>query len=201
MAKKTTEQTEVTIDMPVFYGAAIISIAKEKRENVKILKATIIDDLFLEWKLEEELPSHSRKSSTESCTVPIHDHLKFAIQKLHKHLALICDQVKQPKKTEFDEIQFEGFTVSGFEIKGRDENLGVTIKGSRDGKYGTVNLSSPVAKYESSDYPFISELGLDIDSCIEEVEAYLFDGKRAPERQLEMEFPGEEDEGADELAD
>ncbi len=188
MSKKTTP-IEVKTEMEVFYGPAIISMEKEKRASVKILKASIIDDLFLEWKLEEELPSHSRKSSTESCTVPIHDHLKFAIQKLHKHLALICDQVKQPKKTEIDEIEYEGFTVSGFEIKGRDENHGVTIIGTREGKYGTVNLKSPVAKYDSSAYPFISELGLDVNDAIAEVEAYLFDGKRAPDRQLDIDFP------------
>lgn len=197
MSKKTTP-TEVKLSMEVFYGQAIISIEKEKRPSIKILKAAIVDDLFLEWKLEEELPGHSRKSSTESCTVPVHDHLKFAIQKLHKHLALICDQVKQPKAADFENIEFEGFIVSGFEIKGREENHGVTIKGSREGKYGTVNLTSPIAKYDSSSYPFISELGLDVNDAIAEVEAYLFDGKRAPERQLDIDFPEPPEEGQSE---
>ena len=121
--------------------------------------------------------------------------LKTSFDKLHVHLAILCDEVTTPKKKDFDAAEFEGFTVRGFSIGGNDENEGVTISGSKDGKFGLVNLNTPFAKFDhnNSEYPFTSELGDAIQSAIYEVEQYLFEGKRAPEKQLEMEF-GEEGE-------
>jgi hypothetical protein len=56
-----------------------------------------------------------------------------------------------------------------------------------------VNLNTPFTKYESTEYPFTTDLGADVQACIYEVEQYLFEGKRAPEVQLEMDFGGEDD--------
>lgn len=165
-------------------------------DNVKIKKASIKDDLFLTGEYEEQLPGHSKKDTKFTCTVPVHEDLKNAFLKLHKHLAVLCDEVKTPKKGDFETVEFEGFFARGFSIGGNDENEGVTISGSKDGKFGNVNLNSPFTKYEGSDYPFVSELGSDIGNCIYEVEEYLFNEKRAPEKQLEMEFGGDANEGA-----
>ena len=168
--------------------------------NVRIKKAKIKDDLFLYVEYTEELQGRSKKDTKLSCTIPIHEDLKFSFDKLHRHLAILCDEVKAPKKGDFAGIQFPEFGVRGFSIGGNDENEGVTISGWKEGKYGTVNLNTPFTKFEDTEYPFISDLGGDIQSAVFEVEQYLFEGKRAPEKQLEMDFEGDgnEQESAEE---
>lgn len=169
--------------------------------NVKIKKASIKDDLFLNVEFTEDLPGHSKKDTKLSCTVPIHEDLKAAFAKLHVHLACLCDEVKLPKKNDFPNVEFEKFTVRGFSIGGNDENEGVTVSGSKDGAYGLVNLNTPFTKWESADYSFVSELGEDVEAAIYEVEQYLFEGKKAPERQLEMEFGAADEDGLDAIAE
>jgi len=163
--------------------------------TVTIKKAKIKDDLFLEGEYNEDLPGHSKKNTKFSCTVPVHDDLKTAFQKLHIHLAILCDEVTAPKKKDFNQADFEAFTARGFSIGGSDDNEGVTISGAKEGKYGLVNLNTPFTKYAESEYPFINELGLDMQTAIYEVDQYLFNDKRAPEKQLEMDF---EHDAADE---
>lgn len=165
--------------------------------EVKIKKAKIKDGLFLEVEYSEELPGHSRKDTTLKCTVPIHEDLKDAFAKLHKHLAILCDDISTRAKT-IDSWDFDNasdYTVRGFSIGGSDENEGVTISGSKEAKHGIVNLNSPFQKWEGSEYKFISDLSENIEECIYEVDQYLFNGKRAPEKQTSLEFP----EGSDEL--
>lgn len=162
--------------------------------DVKIKKAKIKEDLFLEVEYSEELPGHSRKDTKLSCTVPVHDDMKTAFSKLHVHLAVLCDEVKLPKPAAFAESAFPDFTVRGFSIGGNDDNVGASINGSKEGKYGIVNLNSPFQKYANSEYPFVSEFAEDIHACENEVLLYLFEGKRAPETQIEMEFGEEEAE-------
>ena len=162
--------------------------------NVKIKKAKIKDDLFLEVEYTENLEGHTKKDTKLSCTVPVHEDLKASFEKLHKHLAILCDEVTEPKKKEFATAFFPDFSSRGFSIGGNDENEGVTISGSKSGKYGTVNLNTPFKKYEDAEYPFISQLGEDIAAAVYEVEQYLFDGKRAPEQQLSLEFKDDGDE-------
>lgn len=135
----------------------------------------------------EDLQGHSKKETKLSCTVPVHQDLKDAFAALHRHLAILCDEEKAPKNSAaFENAEFEKFGVRGFSIGGNDENEGVTISGFKEGKYGLVNLNTLFTKFESEDYPFISELNNDLDACIVEVEEYLFAGKRAPEQQLEL---------------
>ena len=126
--------------------------------------------------------------------MPIHEDMKKAFGNLHRHLALLCDEEREPKKKDFETTEFNDFTVRSFSIGGNDENEGVTISGAKEGKYGTVNLNTPFTKFESTEYPFLSELSADIAVCVEEVEQYLFNGKRAPEKQMEMDFGDEETE-------
>lgn len=166
--------------------------------NVKIKKAKIKDDLFLEGEYTETLPGHSKKDSKFSCTVPVHQDLKDAFEKLHVHLAILCDEVKAPKKKEFEVATFPEFFVRSFSIGGNDENEGVTVSGAKEGAYGLVNLNTPFCKWESEDYPFAQELTEQIESCIYEVEQYLFHEKRAPEKQLELGFDADDEENVNE---
>lgn len=157
--------------------------------SVKIKKASIKDSLFLNVEYSEFLHEHSKKETKLSCTVPIHEDLKNAFSRLHRHLAILCDEEKVPKNSAaFQIAEFEKFGVRGFSIGGSDESEGVTVSGFKEGKFGIVNLNTPFTKFESEDYPFLSELTGDVDDCIMEVEQYLFEGKRAPEKQLELGF-------------
>lgn len=169
--------------------------------NVKIKKAKIKDDIFLEVEYTEDLPGHSKKDTKLTCTVPVHDDLKTAFSKLDKHLAILCDEIELPSKVkDIDQWQpdeLSSFVVKGFTVIGNDENAGCTLSGMKDGKYGVVNLNTPFQKYETSDYKHIDVLSADIESCVYEVEQYLFEGKRAPEKQLAMDF-GEEEENQNE---
>lgn len=165
------------------------------KPNAKITKAKIKDELFLEVEYTEDLSGHSKKDTKLSCTIPVHEDLKTAFNRLHVHLAILCDEVRAPKKADFETTEFESFFAKSFSIGGNDDNEGITISGHKEGKYGNVNLNTPFTKYESSEYPFLPELGSDIEAAVYEVEQYLFEGKRAPEKQLEMDFAdgGEED--------
>lgn len=160
------------------------------KEGIRFKKATIKNDLFLYVEYTEELPGHSKNAIKNECTVPVHDDLKVAFQKLHKHLALLCDEKETPTpKRKFATTEFAEFTVSGFTVSGNEDSSGVTISGYKEGKYGSVNLNTPFTKYAGGDYPFLSELGQDIINCEYEVDQYLFKGKKAPEVQLSMEMP------------
>lgn len=167
-------------------------MATEEQKKIRIKKAKLLSNLFLEAEFTEELPGHSKNDIKNSCTVPIHQDLKDAIQRLHIHLAIICDEVKAPNQKDFAETVCEGFFVKGFSISGSEESTGVTIYGYKEGKYGEVNLNTPIVKYETSEYPFTSELGTDIERAVYEVEQYLFHGKKAPEQQLELGLPEEQ---------
>ena len=156
--------------------------------SVKIKKAKIKDDLFLEVEFTEQLPGHSKKDTKMTSTVPVHDDLRASFQKLHKHLVVLCDEADTPNKKAFKTALFEGFNVKGFSIGGSDEHEGVTISGNKEGTYGTVNLNSPFTKYEDSEYPFLSDLAEDIEAALYEVDQYLFHEKRAPEKQISMDF-------------
>ncbi len=168
--------------------------------NVKIKKAKLKDDLFLEVEFTEQLPGHSKKDTKMTCTVPVHEDLKDSFQNLHKHLAVLCDEVKAKGKSleKFENDDLNAFHVRSFTIGGSDENEGVTISGYKEGKYGDVNLNTPFTKWESEDYPFVNELSMMVEAAIYEVDQYLFHEKRAPEKQLAMDFGEDDDSIAEE---
>jgi hypothetical protein len=159
-------------------------------EKVKIKKAKIKDGLFLDVEFTEDLPGHSKKDTKLSCTVPVHEDLLKAFEKLPKHLAILTDALAKPSKVkkleEWEDEELTKFAVKGFSIGGNDENEGVTLSGSKKGEYGLINLNTPFQKWEASDYKHIGDLGSDINDCIYEVEQYLFEGKKAPESQLSL---------------
>lgn len=171
--------------------------------QVKIKKAKIKDSIFLEVEYTEELPGHSKKDTKLSCTVPVHQDLKDSFQKLHKHLALICDQlpIKGKSIEKFDHEDLSLFTVTGFTLRGGEDKEGVVISGHMEGKFGIVNLNTPFTKYDDDEYPFTDELAEDIQAAVYEVEEYLFNGKKAPDRQLSLDFGEEfEEEQAEEFS-
>ena len=169
--------------------------------NVKIKNAEIKDSLFLKGSYVEDLPGHSKNKLTFDRTVPIHNDLVDAFAKLNKHFAILTDGLTLPAKVKslaaWEDESLEKFFVSGFSIKGNNESEGVVLHGRNDGTYGDFPLSTPFQKWEASEYTHIGDLGSDINTCIYEVEQYLFHGKKAPENQLAL-FDGEGEEGENE---
>lgn len=163
----------------------------QENENgtlVRIKKAQLKDDLFLYVEYIEELPGHSKKDTKVSITVPVHQDLKDAFKKLHTHLAILCDEVTEPKRKDIDTTVYEAFTVKSLSIGGNGENEGVTLSGSKEGKYGTVNLNTPFCKYLGSEYKMADILAVDVEHALFEVNEYVFNGKQAPDQQMEMDF-------------
>jgi len=147
--------------------------------NVKIRKAKIKDELFLEVEYTEDLAGHSKKDTKLSCTVPIHNDLKETFSKFPKHLAMLCDEIEIGDE---DKV----YEVKGFSIGGNDENEGVTLSGSKENQYGLVNLNTPFQKWEKSEYHGINDLSQEIEAAIYEINQYLFNGKKAPDQQLSL---------------
>lgn len=165
-------------------------------EKIKIRKVTLKDDLFLDVEYTEELPGFSKTDAKLSCTVPIHEDLKIAVQNLHPHLAVLCDDKKV--STIHEDLLIDDYFVKGFHVAGNEEDERATITGFKDVKHGKVNLLTPSVKYSTSDYRFKGDLAVTIAHAIYEVEQYLFHGKKAPDAQLEMDFPaGDEETGND----
>jgi len=114
------------------------------KDGVKFKKAKIKNELFLYAEWTEELPGHSKNDLKNDCTVPVHDDLKAAFQNLHRHLAYICNVRDVPPKKQLYKVDHEEFSVTGFSIGGNDDSTGVTITGTMEGIYGTVNLPAPL---------------------------------------------------------
>ena len=173
--------------------------------NVKIKKAKIKDDIFLEVEYTEELPGHGKKDMKLTCTVPVHEDLKNAFKKLDKHLALLCEEIDLPAKVknidEWVPDELSSFAVRGFTIGGNDDTEGCTLGGIKWGVYGSFSLNSPFQKYSTSEYKYIDALASDIQDCLYEVDEYLFKGKRAPEQQLAMDFDDAEEQAGDDDLD
>jgi hypothetical protein len=157
--------------------------------GVKIKKAKIKDDLFLEAEYSQDLIGHKKQDIKISSTVPVHSDMTDAFKKLEKHLAYLCGEKDCPKYKLFDTTDVEGFDVRSFSIGGSDEHEGVTVSGYKDGPFGLVNLNTPFTKFAEGEYPFLDKLSEDVQACIYEVELYLFEGKKAPEQQTSLEFP------------
>lgn len=111
------------------------------------------------------------------------------------------EQVKNQNSTELlmDPDQFFSFThmdwaivremmCTGFTISGSGDTEGVTLIGRRELRNGKVlTLTAPFIKLvENRGYNFHTELAEVLETCKSEIYAYLFEGKRRPEKQLNL---------------
>lgn len=75
---------------------------------------------------------------------------------------------------------------NGISFAGKDENLGIIIKGVRHTKFGDVKFTTPRIKFLAGDNEVCARLTVFAQKAIEEIKAYLFEGKQA-----EMQIFGE----------
>lgn len=156
---------------------------QKAKPGIELKKAKIKDALFLSVEYSETV-DHGVNKVTKDCTAPVHDDLKTAFSKLDEHLCQLCEQYDWE-----GEYVFEQVTCKGFSIGGSEDNEGCVLIGSRTLESDAVlNLVSRFVRWNDEDYGGASEIAEIIEACKYEVSQYIFEGKRAPEKQLEMEF-------------
>ncbi len=152
-------------------------------QNVSIKKATIKDNNYLSVDYTEFKPDGVSKFSQE-CKIPVHDDLKLAFAALSNHLANLTFQYDKKGKMSYQEISCKGFSIGG-----SGDNEGVVLSGIRNLESDkTLNITTPMQRFESDfyEYKHMEDLMEKLDTCKEEVNAYLFEGKHAPENQLAL---------------
>lgn len=126
--------------------------------------------------------------------------MESALDYLRPHLAILCDQVEAQDKEYYqldsDVESLDKYKVNSYTIGGSGISEGVTLTGTRYGKYGPQNLNSQFTKYEGGEneeaYEHAFELRGMINHCNEEALLYV-EGKMAPDAQLDL-FGQEEQE-------
>lgn len=169
---------------------------------MKTIKKAKLNSLsYLEVEHEDQFVSDDKEKFTketfEKCTWPPHNDLLILLDKLKPHLAVLCEQVENMLEITSYEEAFEKphpilakLKVTGFTIGGSDEHEGVTLIGRRVLAGNKVlNLVSPFCKWEDehNGYEQSYELSIIISDLQHEVIEYLM-GKRAPLKQLSLEF-------------
>ena len=165
----------------------------ETKKEIVIKKAKFIDDFMLHVEYSEhiiQIDGMKRKdiggTLKRDGENTVHDDLKKAFEKLNPHLGLLAEMIKT-KVDNLEDLSPEihrDFSVTGF----TDSGDGVVLTGTKMLSRGKVlNITTPIERWEDSDYQYISELAEAIEACKYEAEEYL-NGKMAPPQQQEMEF-------------
>lgn len=87
---------------------------------------------------------------------------------------------------DLDEDTFGQMQAESISFAGKDENIGVVIKGVIHTKYGDLKYKTPRIKFLAWDAPVCADITVFVEKAIEEIKAYLFDGKTS-----EMQIFGE----------
>lgn len=151
--------------------------------------------------------AYNRIDSNNSATVEVTEKLPYIVHpdltttfiKLRKHLAKLCDLregdiLKEDNFEEFPAEELSNLFVTSFTVSGDDESEGVVITGGKKLVSGKIiNLNTPFTRFtdEVDPYLFESDLFVDIQGCIYEIEEYL-KGKFAV-KQMEIPFGGDPD--------
>lgn len=126
----------------------------------------------------------------------VHADMLKAFKKLNVHMACIDDAFKSADIT-FESISkvnthdlTSNYTVTGFKIKGKDEDEKISLVGKKYVSVGGYEeIETPEVLLASfSAYKWWNELNTAIDKCRQEVEAYR-DGKCTPDEEEEIENP------------
>lgn len=138
-----------------------------------IKKAKLKDDMFLEVEYSEITPDKNDVKKT--CSAAVHEDLKQVFSRLDGPITSLCFQYNDEGSLNHRECFCNGISIGG-------DGQGVTLIGRRkfeDGK--GINLTSPFARYE--DHSDIEHI---IENLKQEVLMYLFEGKHAPEAQMNL---------------
>lgn len=184
---------------------ATVSVAR-KVTKVKLKKDKTLDVSFeetvtiVEMVDGKEVSKAVQSENTRIGKNIVHEDMESALEYLRPHLAILCDQVEAQDREYYeldsDLESLDKYKVNAYAIGGSGISEGVTLTGTRYGKYGAQNLNSQFIKYEGGEnedtYDHAFELRGMINHCNEEALLYV-EGKMAPNAQLDM-FEQEEKE-------
>lgn len=167
--------------------------------SIKITKAKIKNSQLELAYNRIDSDNNATVEVTEKLPYIVHPDLVSTFVRLRKHLAKLCDLregdvLNESNFEKFSAEELPNLFVSSFTIAGDDENEGVVITGGKKLSSGKIiNLNTPFTRFtdESDPYLFESDLFVDIQGCIYEVEEYLA-GKFAV-KQMEIPFDGDPD--------
>lgn len=162
-----------------------------------IKKAQLTSGLGLKVSYTQPEKDGSISKFDRECSSPVHEDLTNAFEKLNVHLGTISEIMPEG---EIDDIEnpshelLDSFHIQEFEITEHD--TGVKLAGSRTLSTGKhLSLKTPAVKWGAKKpYLFAGNLAECIEACKHEILQYLFKGKRAPDAQQEIPFPGENGE-------
>lgn len=151
------------------------------RNDIK--KAVIRKDRLNVNYNERFLEANYTNSIAKNCDQIIHSDLKEAFNKLKLHLVVLCEQPEADKITKMSfsspgyHETLSNYIITGYAHDSDDGTDGVTIFGEKLLQSGkVVDLKIFTALTEEA-YKYAEELKIDILSCDEEVDQYLFDEK------------------------
>lgn len=171
-------------------------------EGIKIKKAKIKNNLFLQYEYQQTVGNVTNGHNTSS-DAPIHEDLRKAFRGLIPHFAFMCEEIPEKKMKQImngnvpdDDEFYSKFLVQSFSIGGSGDSEGVTLSGCKQVESGVVNFNSPFKKWDD-DYKYMDALIDAVELAKSEVFEYM-NGKQAPNAQQEMNF---EDFDTEELFD
>lgn len=180
MAKRQKPDVEVSVNGKTIDMTKIARLVAKK--DYEITGATIKDDFcnytfkILVGQLEGETGSHNGP-------LIISDDLRNAFQRLRVHLAVIDDAFSVVGVEDIDDERdnqiSDRYDVTGFKIKGADENIQVSLIGSKylSSVSGRMSCATPYILLDAgTDYKWYNELLEDLRTCQTEV-AFYKEGK------------------------
>ncbi len=157
--------------------------------KTEIKKAKITNQSTLEVTLIEYAENDVTNEVVKKCGNLVHEDMRLAFKALSGHMAMLCD-LKESVGLDLSDPEhaatLDKIYVTSFSVGGNDDNEGVCLVGGKKLASGKVlNLVAPFQKYEDEEYKLSYALEEDVNLCIKEVEAYLYDNKCAV-RQLDL---------------
>lgn len=150
---------------------------------------------------ERFLEANYTNSIAKNCDQIIHSDLKEAFNKLKLHLVVLCEQPEADKimKMSFTSPGYHetlsNYIITGYAHDSNDGVDGVTISGEKLLQSGKVVDLKIFTDLTEESYKYAEELKIDILSCDEEVDQYLF-GEKWGMKQETLDFDCDEPQEA-----
>lgn len=109
---------------------------------------------------------------------PIHPDLEALFEKdLTAIVAKILDNTEYLAAVEG--VGYNPIKPTAISFAGQNDNIGISIQGTIDTKFGRVTFKTPRIKYQTSESAVAADLTVFADKIVDEAHAYLFENKAA----------------------
>jgi hypothetical protein len=166
-------------------------------KKAKLVKKGESFDVLYERITEEE---KAPVSVSETHKTPVHPDMRAAFDNLRIHLAVLCGYVLKKEVKDIEtpkEELYNAFHVTAFSMGKDKDDPGIVLSGHKILANGKAQiLNCPFTRFEEGEqsvYPFVDDLVKKVARLQLEINAYLFEGKRADDPQQQLPF-GEDGE-------